>query len=166
MLKHNVTVQSVYTVWCYDKDGKLKWIDGFQNLVTTLGLNALLDNTFNAVAGSVLWYVGLKGTGTPVAGDTMASHASWATITPYSNATDPAWTKNAAASAGAMSNSSSKASFAINAGATVFGSFLKSDNTKGGATGTLYGVGDFSVSRAVVDTDTLNVQVDLSVTAV
>lgn len=156
---HNVTekdkalLSCLYTVWCYDKNGKLKWVDGFQNLVTTAGLNALLDNTFNAAAGSVAWYVGLKGTGTPVAGDTMASHASWATITPYSNATDPAWTKNGAAGSGAMSNSSSKASFTINAGTTVYGSFLKSNNTKGGTTGTLYGVGDFSSPRVVANTD-------------
>lgn len=163
--QEKLVAKCVYTVWCFDKAGKLKWVDGFQNLVTTGGLNALLDNTFNAPAGSAAWYVGLKGTGTPVAGDTMGSHASWATITPYSNATDPAWTKNAAASAGAMSNSSSKASFTINASATVYGSFLKSDNTKGGTTGTLYGVGDFAAPRAVEDTDVLNVQVDISAAA-
>lgn len=152
-----------YTIECIDKDGNLKWRETFFNLVTTLGLNALLDNSFNAAAGSVAWYVGLKGTGSMAAGDTMGSHAGWSEITPYSDANRPAWTKNAAASAGAMSNSSSKASFTINATATVYGAFLTSNNTKGGTTGTLFGGGDFSASRGVAAGDTLNVQVDLSV---
>lgn len=130
----------------------------------TKASNSSLD-IVSASGELVLDMVAGYGTGTPVAGDTMGSHASWATITPYSNATDPAWTKNAAASAGAMSNSSSKASFTINASATVYGSFLKSDNTKGGTTGTLYGVGDFAAPRAVEDTDVLNVQVDISAAA-
>jgi hypothetical protein len=64
-----------------------------------------------------------------------------------------------------MSNSTSKAVFNINATDTVFGAFLKDNNTKGGATGTLFGAGDFAASRAVASGDTLNVQVDIDVTA-
>jgi hypothetical protein len=160
-----VEIKCTYTAWCYDKHGKLKWVDGFENLVVTLGRNALLDNTFDAAAGSVNWYVGLKDTGAPAAGDTMASHAGWATITPYSNATDPAWTKNGSASAGSISNSSSKATFNINATDDVYGAFLKSDNTKGGTAGTLFGAGDFAAQRGVANGDTLNVQVDIDVTS-
>lgn len=103
-----------------------------------------------------------------VASDTLASHITgWNETAPYSNANRPTWTKNGAASGGAMSNSSSKASFSINATGRVFGGFLASDSTKSGTTGTLYGLGLFtsSGSRAVVSGDTLNVQVDLSVTA-
>jgi len=162
---HRSQVRAHWIVECRDKDGNLKWVEDFHNLVVNLGLNALLDNTFNAAAGSVNWYVGLKDTGTPDAADTMGSHATWATITPYSDATDPAWTKNGAASGGAMSNSSSKAVFNINATDDVYGAFLKSDNTKGGTAGTLFGVGDFASPRSVQSGDTLNVQVDLSVTA-
>lgn len=158
-----VTVKSYYTVWCYGANGKLKWKETFENLVVTLGLNALLDNTFDNAAAAFTFFVGLKDTGTPVLADTMASHASWATITPYSNANDPSFTKNGVASAGAMSNSSSKAVFNINATDVIFGAFLKDNNTKGGATGFLYGVGDFASSRSVINGDTLNVQVDLVV---
>lgn len=162
---HRVGIRVTYRAWCYKPDGTLRWEDGFSNLVVTLGRNALLNNTFDAPAGAVAWYVGLKDTGAPAAGDTMASHAGWDTITPYSNATDPAWTKNGSASGGAMSNSSSKAVFTINATDEVFGAFLKSDNEKGGTAGTLFGAGDFSASRNVLSGDTLNVQVDLSVTS-
>ncbi len=104
----------------------------------------------------------------PIAGDTLASHInSWAEVTPYSNANRPTWTKNGAASGGAMSNSSAKASFTINATSRIFGAFMATDNTKGGTSGILYGGGLFITggSRAVQSGDTVNVQVDLSVTA-
>lgn len=172
MAKLGAQLKTKYSAWCFkplhepwDGLGGLRWFDAFENLVVTLGRNELLDALFTAAPAAFNWYVGLKDTGTPVAADTMASHASWATITPYSNATDPAWTANGAASAGAMSNSSSKAVFNINATDTVFGAFLKNNNTKGGTTGDLYGVGDFSSSRDVESGDTLNVQVDLSITS-
>jgi len=147
----------------------LGWKDESDNLVVTLGLNALLDNTFNAAAGSVNWYVGLvdnSGFSAYAAGNTMASHSGWAESVVYSNATRPAWTKNGAASGGAMSNSSSKASFTINNTATIRGSFLTSDNVKSGTDGTLFGAADFTGgNRSVVSGDTLNGQIDLSVTA-
>jgi len=102
----------------------------------------------------------------PIAGDTLASHInSWSENASYSNSTRPAWTKNGAAASGAMSNSSSKAAFTINASARIFGAFLASDSTKSGTSGTLYGGGLFTVSRSVESGDTLNVQVDPSLTA-
>ena len=158
-----VSVENHWIIECLDKDGRLKWKEEFDNLVTTEGLNALLNNSFNAAAGSVAWYVGLvtgPGSGTTfAAGDTLASHGGWTEANPYSG-NRPAWTKNGAASGGAMSNSSSKASFAITGSATIAGAFLASVNT--GTTGILYGEGDFSADRSVINGDTLNVQVDLN----
>lgn len=142
----------------------LRWRDGFDNIVVTLGLNALLNNTFQAAAGSVNWYVGLKNSGTVALADTMSSHAGWTENATYSNANRPAYTNNGVASGGATSNSSSKATFNINGSTTIYGAFLTSDNTVSGTSGTLYGAGDFSGSRAVVSGDTLNVEVDLSIT--
>lgn len=163
-LNENVFPETMYHVECFDKDGNLKWEEHFHNLVVTAGRNKLLDATFKTGLASPLWYVGLKDTGTPVAGDIMSSHASWATITPYSNATDPAFTPGTIAT-GSVDNSGSKAVFTINATDDVYGAFLKDNNTKGGTTGTLYGVGDFSAMRAVASGDTLNVTITLSVTA-
>lgn len=102
----------------------------------------------------------------PRPADTMASK-SFNEATPYSNATRPAWTRNGAAAAGAMSNSASKASFAVNATGRAFGAFMATNSTKGGTTGTLYGGGTDTVngSRNVLSGDTINVQIDLSVTA-
>jgi len=159
-----VCARSVWVVECFDKHGRLKWRDGFENLVVTAGLNQLLDATIKTGDAAPAWYVGLKDTGSVAAGDTMASHAAWATISPYSDANDPAFTAGSIA-AGSVDNSAAKAVFNINATDSVFGAFLKDNNTVDSATGTLYGGGDFSGARSVESGDTLNVQITISVTA-
>jgi len=163
-MKNAAKVSQKYRVECHDRDGKLKWVEEFDNLVVTAGRNKYLDATLKTGLASPAWYVGLKGTGTVDPADTMGSHAGWSTITPYSNATDPAWTPGTI-SAGSVDNSASKAVFNINAGATVYGAFMKDNNTKGGTTGTLLGAGDFSASRAVESGDTLSVTVTCSISA-
>ncbi|OGP71861.1 MAG: hypothetical protein A2Y80_08875 [Deltaproteobacteria bacterium RBG_13_58_19] len=158
------SVKQLYKIECYDRHGRLKWEEEFDNLVVTAGLNKYLDATLKTGLAAPLWYVGLKDTGTPDPADTMASHASWATITPYSNATDPAWTPGTI-SGGSVDNSASKAVFNINATDDIYGAFLKDNNTKGGSTGTLLGVGDFAGPRSVESGDTLNVTVTCSIAA-
>lgn len=160
----NAIVKQHYKVECFDRQGRLKWVEEFDNLVVTAGCNKYLDATLKTGLASPAWYVGLKGSGTPNAADTMSSHASWSTITPYSNANDPAWTPGTI-SAGSVDNSASKAVFNINASADVYGAFMKDNNTKGGTTGTLLGVGDFAAYRSVVSGDTLNVTVTCSIAA-
>jgi len=159
-----MNINQRYKVECFDKDGNEKWVETFDNLVVTAGRNQYLDATLKTGDASPAWYVGLKDTGTPVAGDTMASHGSWVTITPYSNATNPAYTPGTI-SGGSVDNDASKAVFNINATDTVFGAFLTDNSTKGGATGTLLGAGDFATSRAVLNGDTLNVTVTCSITS-
>lgn len=159
-----IKTKNLWRVECFDAAGRLKWVEEFFNLVTTAGLNALLDNTFNAAAGSVAWYVGLvtgPGSGTTyAAADTLASHAGWTENTDYTG-NRQAWTKNGAASSGSMSNSSSKAVFPITGPATIAGAFLCS--AASGTSGTLFGEGDFTADRAVVSGDTINVTVTLTV---
>ncbi|MCL4848762.1 MAG: hypothetical protein KJ066_19610 [Acidobacteria bacterium] len=158
--------ETKYVMECFGADGALKWREEFPNLVVTEGRNALLNGTFDAPAGSVAWYVGLVtdgGSNSYAAGDTLASHAGWAEATGYTG-NRKVWTKNGSASAGSMSNSSSPASFAITANASIAGAFLASAET--GTVGTLYGVGAFTAgTRAVQNGDTLNVTVTPSVTA-
>lgn len=147
-----------YRVECFDKDGRQKWVEEFENLVVTAGLNKYLDATLKTGLASPAWYVGLKGSGSVVAGDTLASHAGWSEITPYSG-NRPAWTPGTISS-GSVDNSASKAVFNINVDTTVYGAFLASVNT--GTSGTLLGGGDFSSSRAVLNGDTLNVTITCS----
>ena len=146
---------------CRDSDGNLKWTDEVHNLVTTAGKNDLLNVYFGATAKAA-YYVGLKGAGSPAAGDTAASHAGWTESSAYSEANRPALSV-AAASAGSVTNAASKAVFTMNAGATIAGAILVNNNTKAGATGTLYSAGDFSGgSRTVQSGDTLSVTMTLT----
>lgn len=176
MITAGVKSSSVYEVECYEnyyrlfgikllkrKKPKLKWKDSFKNIVVTTGLNILLDSTIKTGVTSPAWYVGLKGMGTMVAGDTMASHSGWSEIVPYSDSTRPAFTPGSI-SAGAVDNSASKAQFNVNTSSTVYGCFLANNSTKSGTTGTLYGGGDFGSSRAVVNGDTLNITITLTQT--
>lgn len=172
-----VKSSTLYQVQCWDhwhrsKTGKLlrrrkipvlRWEDEFWNIVVTAGLNKLLDATFKTGLTSPAWYVGLKGTGSMLAADTMASHSGWAEIVPYSDSTRPAFTPGSI-SAGAVDNSASKATFNINTSSTVYGCFLADNSTKSGTTGTLYGGGDFGSSRSVINGDTLNITVTLTQT--
>lgn len=156
-----------YTVECRDADGNLKWTDGFDNLVTTVGKNDLLDRYLAGSAwttGSV--YVGLKGSGAPAAADTMSSHASWSELNVSASSGVRQAMSFAAASAGAKA-SSAAASFTIAAAGptTVVGMFMVVGGTSanGNTTGVLFSVGDFSVSRSVVAGDVLNVSYSVSV---
>ena len=142
---------------CIKPDGSLRWEHTQSNIIVNTGLDDVLNVYFKAGTGPSL-FVGLKDTGTPVAADTMALHASWATISPYSNATNPALTMGTVASQ-SVDNSASKATFNINATDEIFGAFITDNSTVDAATGLLYGVVNFGASRNVVNLDTLNVTV-------
>lgn len=149
-----------YVVECFGADGKLKWKDEIENLVTTAGKNDALDKYLAGSAYTAAWYLGLisatsYGVG-PAAADTSASHAGWTEDQAYSQASRPtaAWS---AASAGSKSLSAA-AVYSINANTTIKGCFLISNATKGGTTGVLYSAGLFTAGDKVVQTgDTLNV---------
>lgn len=150
-----------YDVECRGPDGQIKWREVVHNLVTTAGKNLLGEVMFRAQAKSAGWYVGLKGSGSAAAGDTMASHAGWAEVAAYSEAARPALTL-AAFAGGSSSNTASKAAFSINGSATVAGAFTVDNSGKGGTTGTLYSAGDFAAARAVQSGDSLSVTITLS----
>lgn len=154
-----------YKVAAYDPAGRLKWVEEFDNLVVTAGLNDSLDKHFKGAAYTAAWYVGLTdGTPTFAAGDTMASHAGWVEVQGYDEANRQTLTLGTVA-AGSVDNSAAKATFTINATVTIGGAFVVSVNTKGGTTGVLYGGGAFAADRALADNDTLQVTVTLTAAA-
>ena len=162
----------VFTLQCFDKDGKLKWEESTHNLVVNVGLQDMNTQYFKGSSYTAAWYIGLYGAGasnTPAAGDTASSHAGWTEVVPYSNATRPAATFGTATTAdpSVISNSASPASFTINATATVGGAFLISNSTKSGTTGILFSASDFQSpgDRSVVSGDTLNVTYTFSLDA-
>lgn len=166
-LEHVVKIGHRYEIECYGPDGKLKWADGFDNLVTTAGRNKYLDATLKTGLASPSWFVGLVtgpgGSNTYAAGDTMASHAGWAENTAYSEGTRQALTLGAIAS-GSVDNSAARATFSINASATIGGAFTADNSTKGGTTGTLLGVGSFGADKIVSNGDTVLVAITASIT--
>lgn len=147
-----------YTVECVGADGKVRWTETFENLVTTAGKTDIVDKYFKGSGYTAAWYLGLAGAGTKAAGDTLASHAGWTEITAY--------TGNRQAitfgSTSGGSNTASAVSFSITGTATVAGAFIAS--AASGTSGTLYSVGDFAASRSVLSGDTLNVTMTVSVT--
>lgn len=164
MAENNIGLKTIYVVECI-RNGRLVWTERYNNRVVTEGLGKILDATFKTGFAAPTWYVGIiDGAVAPTfaAADVMTAHAGWTEKTNYSNVTRPQWTPGAVA-AGSVDNSAAKAAFSINASATISGSFLVSDNAKGGTGGVLYGEGAFvGGNRAVVSGDTLNVTVTLT----
>ncbi len=138
---------------CLDKHGRVKWRETSLNLVVDQGRNDVLDKYFKGSAYTAAWFLGLKGAGSIVAGDTAASHAGWSEVNPYTG-NRPAITFGTTS---AHSNTATAVSYAITVAGptTCAGGFVQSVNT--GTTGILYSASDFAVSRSVVSGDTLNV---------
>lgn len=155
-----VRAATLYEVKCIRK-GRLVWEEDFWNIVVTAGLNILLDSTIKSGVSSPAWFVGLKGTGSMISADTMASHSGWAELVPFSNATRPAFVPGSI-SGGSVDNSASKAVFNITSTSTIYGCFLANNSTLSGTSGTLYGGGDFGTPRGVLNGDVLNVTVTLT----
>ena len=165
-----------YHVECRDKDGNLKWTAESKNLVVNAGLRYMAGSALTSVTQITTWYLGLYGaaaSNTPAAGDTMAIHAGWTEIAPYSNATRVVATLATATTANpsVVTNTASPAVFNINATATVGGAFLTSSSPKipdsGYDAGTLFSAADFGSpgDRSVVSGDTLSVTYTFSLAA-
>lgn len=163
----SMSVHGRFTAVCRDKDGNIKWTDEFDNLVTTLGKNLLLDTT---LAGSGYTVVGpYMGLISPVsysavaAADTMASHAGWTeaggTNAPtYTTRKTIAWS----AASGGVKASSSIPAFTFTGAGTVKGAFIVTGSgattTVDNTAGTLYSAGLFSGGdKTVAASDTLTV---------
>ena len=156
-----------YEVVCIGANGKEKWRDTIENLVTTVGKNDFLDKYLKGSAYTQTIRMGLKGTGTAVVGDTQASHAGWSEV---GLANAPTYTGNRQSvtmnSASAGSSSSPTQTFSITSSGTVAGCFINNGGsaTKDDTTGILFSAGDFTGgSKTVANGDTLNVTYTLSV---
>ena len=170
-MREEAKAEGVYTAKCYDKDGKLKWEDTFENVVTTVGKNLALD-TYLAGSGYTVTgpFMGLISsvsyTTGPVVGDTMASHGGWfeagySTYFPLYTAPRKtcAW---AGASGGSKALSAALNFVCITTGGTVKGCFIVygtgAVSTINDTGGVLYSAGLFSGGdKAISVGDTLQV---------
>ena len=165
----NIQAFGQFNFECIGADGKIKWTGSVPNLVVNAGLAYMAGSALTSVTQITVWYVGLYGaaaSNTPAAGDTMASHAGWTEVVPYSNATRVTVTFVTATTANpsVATNTASPAAFTINATSTVGGAFLTSGSAKSGTAGTLFSAADFSSpgDRSVASGDTLNVTYTMS----
>lgn len=156
----SMAIEGYYTAVCYDANGNVKWEEEIHNVVTTVGKNATLDGILgNSAQGAVV--MGLKGTGTAVAADTMTSHATWLEV---GLANAPTYSGNRPApsfsvASGGAKTTASAVSFSMTSTGTVAGCFINigGSATKDTTTGVLFSAGDFSSSKSVVNLDTIAV---------
>ena len=152
----------VFTITCYGSDGQQKWVDIGHNLVVNTGLQDMNTKYFAGSGYTAAWYIGLvNGTSTSTTysgGDTLASHTGWTENSSYTG-NRKAITFGAAtlADPSNINNSSSTASFTMNANATIAGAFVA--NVASGTTGLLFSAADFQSpgDRTVVSGDVLNI---------
>jgi len=139
--------------------GGRKWLEEVQNKIVNQGLDSVNDVYLGAATQITTWYVGLiKTTNTYAAGDTAAQIGGtngWTESQDYSESVRQTWTPNGASSGQSVSNSSSRATFSVNASITFLGGFLISNSTKGGTSGKIYSEANFTSSRAAVSGDSL-----------
>lgn len=155
-----------YVLECIGADGKIKWSEAFDNVVTTVGKNLLLDTGLAGANYSVTGpYLLLITNYTSVnANHTMASHSGWDEFTAYNGNRATALFSSAANGSKALT---SAVSFSINDAGTVNGCGMVfgtgAINSKGSTAGTLLSVGAFSGGpKSVGNGDTLNVSYSLS----
>ncbi|MDH3376449.1 MAG: hypothetical protein OEQ39_05710 [Gammaproteobacteria bacterium] len=142
---------------CYGPGGRLRWRDEGPNLVVDEGINFIWANDMEAAT----LFVGLKDTGTPAVGWTLASGLT--EINPYAG-NRIAFVEDASAVDEGISNSLSPAIFTINAVDEVFGAFLTDVNT--GTGGTLIAAKDFvGGSHNVFGGDKLNITYTITATS-
>lgn len=165
--RDEIMLHGRFEVWCVGPDGREKWRDHIDNLVTTAGKNDLLDKYLKGSAYTQTIRMGLKGTGSAAAGDTQASHGGWLE---QGLANAPTYAGNrkdvTMGSASSGSSVSPVQAFAITSAGTVAGCFINNGGsaTKDNTTGVLFSAGDFTGGSKTVDNgDTVNVTYTLSV---
>ena len=167
-------LNGVYTFTCYDQDGNVKWVDGFENLTTNEGRADLLDSYFaNTGGGAVV--MGLMTNNAvpasiPAVTDTQASHTGWfeagaANAPTYSGTRKtPSFSSATTANPSVLSTSSAVV-FSMTGSGTVTGAFINigGSATIDDTTGTLFSAGNFTAgSKTVTSGDTINVTYTLS----
>jgi len=158
MVKSGMKLRGEFIAKCY-RNGELLWVDKFHNIVTTEGLNRILNVMFAGTTQTATWYCGLVETNTVPNADMNYDVPVFTESTSYDEATRPAYVE-AASTAGSTTNSANPAVFTISATKTMYGAALFSINTKGdhtaGANNVLYCYALFTASRAVIDNDVVN----------
>jgi len=174
-------IAGTYHVVCRDKDGNVKWEEGFPNLVNAVGKELMLDTLLRGSSYSVVGpFLGLIGGATPTfaAADTNASHAGWTEFTDYTvggsavrgTAVFGAATSSGLTPANITTSLATAITYTITgAGGTVSGCFLVTgsgaSSTISNTSGTLYSAGAFSTAKVTTAGDTVSVTYSTTATS-
>jgi len=171
-------------MWQVDhlRGGKLLHRDPFsKNIVTTEGMNYMLDVLFNAGSLGTAYMGIFKSNVTPAAGDTAATKLGSggaygacqdpadfddAAVSGVSASTGdwPVWNP-AAASGGVLTNAAATCNFTMATSITVYGGFLTTEQDCADSANVLICAKAFSSSRAVIDNDVLAITTTLTLTS-
>jgi len=128
------------------------------NVVTNEGLNKLLNVFLSTHTKISAWYIGLKST-THVNSSATYAAKVFTESTKYSETVRQAWTENGS-TAQSIDNSTSVATFSMNAASTADGAFLCSSTDKGSSTDTgavLFAHANFASAKVLSSGDSLQV---------
>ena len=173
--KENLAADGHYHVVCRDKDGNVKWEDGFENQVMQVGKILAMNTLLYTASGYTLVgpYLGLITSATGYSPtDTMASHSDWTEFANYTvggsavrgTAVFTTATGNNVTTSG--SNIVTSAATAITytitgSGGVVTGCFLVTgsgaSSTINSTTGTLWSAGGFAVAKTTTAGDSVTV---------
>ena len=181
--KENLNSDGYYHVVCRDKDGNVKWEDGFENQVMQVGKILAMNTLLYTASGYTLVgpYLGLITSSTGYsATDTMASHSDWTEFTAYTvggsavrgTAVFATATGNNVTTSGSnvVTSSASAITYTITgSGGVVTGCFLVTgsgaSSTISSTTGTLWSAGGFAVAKTTTAGDTVTVTYSTTATS-
>ena len=162
-----------FSAICRDASGAELWRADFDNLLTTIGKNFLLDSALAGSGYTAAEFMGLISStsySAVAAGDTMASHAGWleaggANAPTYSGSRGScAWS----AASGGVKALSAGLTFTFTGSGTVQGAFLVAGSgasgTVGNTGGTLYAGGALTTPQPVIATNTLTISYSTTLT--
>jgi hypothetical protein len=174
-------IEGWYHVVCRDKDGNIKWEEGFPNLVVAVGKELLLDTFLKGSSYSVVGpFLGLTNASlTPAATDTMTTLVGggkeFTNYTVGGSAVRGTAVFAVATSAGTTptnitTSTASSVTYTITgAGGTIYGCFLVTGtgavSTLSSTAGTLYSEGNFATAKATTAGDTVSVTYNTTATS-
>jgi predicted secreted protein len=175
----NIGVEGTYHIVCHDKNGNLKWEEGFPNLVVNAGKQLMLDTLLrtSGTYTTVGPFLGLTNVSiTPALTDTMTTLVGGSKEFVNYSTTGGAGIRGTAvfAAAASTANVSSANATAITytitgTGGNIFGCFLvtgtSASNATGSTAGTLYSEGNFATSKSTSAGDTVSVTYSTTATS-
>jgi len=180
-IPEGMTQEGSFYVECRDKDGNLKWTDGFPNLVVAVGKQLMLDTLLKGSAYTVTGpYLGLTNASlTPAATDTMTTLVGGGKeFTAYTvggsavrgTAVFASSTSTGSTPSNVTSSTATGITYTITgSGGTVYGCFLVlgsgAVSTQSNTSGTLYSEGNFSVAKTTTAGDTVTVTYSTTATS-